>query len=216
MQTKKIKMRKNKKEEGQLQKKPVTVIQKIAPPKLESTPFKAWIDENGKTNIICDPQRSASEVVKQITGTKDHHIGKGIIFSGVDAMLPAVNCSGGFVEKHAQGTNVIMQSLNDFKPKDAIEARLITQATVAYEQAMSLTNKGTNSQILCQLESLTNLAIKFMRVHNETIEALNRYRRGGEQKVTVTHIAEKMAVVNNYECRRGGVSSENTGINPCS
>ena len=69
--------------------------------------------------------------------------------------------------------------------------------------------------MLCHLEPLTNLAIKFMRVHNETIEALNRYRRGGEQKVTVTHIAEKMAVVHNYGCTGGGEIQKSQGGNPC-
>lgn len=57
-----------------------------------------------------------------------------------------------------------------------------------------------------------NIAIKYMRLHNETIEALGRYRRGGEQRVTVVHVAEKMAVVNNYG---GGGMPQNQGDKPC-
>jgi len=70
-------------------------------------------------------------------------------------------------------------------------------------------------ELVCHLEPLTNLALKFMRVHNETIEVLNRYRRGGEQKVTVIHIAEKMAVVNNYGYTGGGGNHKNQGESPC-
>jgi hypothetical protein len=60
-----------------------------------------------------------------------------------------------------------------------------------------------------------NKAVKFLGLHNETIEALNRYRRGGEQKVTVTHavITEK-AIVNNFNGVGGG-STKNEGGSPC-
>lgn len=33
-----------------------------------------------------------------------------------------------------------------------------------------------------------NTATKLIRLHNETIDALCRYRRGGEQRVIVQHI----------------------------
>jgi hypothetical protein len=33
-----------------------------------------------------------------------------------------------------------------------------------------------------------NRATKLMRLHNETLEALNRHRRKGEQKVVVQHV----------------------------
>jgi hypothetical protein len=51
--------------------------------------------------------------------------------------------------------------------------------------------------------------------HNETIEALSRYRRGGEQQVVVQHIADKIAVVNNFDSTGGGGSQENKGASPC-
>jgi hypothetical protein len=80
---------------------------------------------------------------------------------------------------------------------------------------MLLIRRGISQEGLRQIESLTNLGIKFMRIHNETIETLARYRRGGEQKVTVTHIAEKIAVVNNYGCQGGGDSQGKKGDSPC-
>jgi len=50
-------------------------------------------------------------------------------------------------------------------------------------------------------------AIKLLRLHNETIEALSRYRRGGEQKVVVQHVNVNnggQAIVGNVEARGGG------------
>lgn len=37
-------------------------------------------------------------------------------------------------------------------------------------------------------ETHMNYAIKLLRLHNETIETLSRYRRKGEQKVIVQHV----------------------------
>lgn len=51
---------------------------------------------------------------------------------------------------------------------------------------MSLSNAGYSKQIP-QGEFHMKNAVKLLRLHNETIEALSKYRRGGDQKVTVTH-----------------------------
>jgi hypothetical protein len=50
--------------------------------------------------------------------------------------------------------------------------------------------------------------------HNETVETLNRYRRGGDQKIVVQHnvMADK-AIVN---FPGGGVNTINEGDTPCS
>ncbi len=39
-----------------------------------------------------------------------------------------------------------------------------------------------------------NRATKLMRLHNETVEALSKYRRKGEQKVTVIHKNQQVNV----------------------
>ena len=41
---------------------------------------------------------------------------------------------------------------------------------------------------LCHTESSIKMAVKLLRLKNETIETLMRYRRKGEQKVIVQHI----------------------------
>ena len=112
--------------------------------------------------------------------------------------------------------NVIIQSLHDFKPQDAIEARLVAQATVAFHYAMNNIAKCGSADITSHSESMGNLAIKLMRVHNETIEALNRYRRGGEQKVIVQHVTADKAVVNQFNGNQfvGGGGTQENGETP--
>jgi hypothetical protein len=182
---------------------------KIEPPKLESAPIKAWKDENGKTQFLIDREKgSKGHPFKELCGVKDVEISETIILRSASALSPLVG--------YDESMNLMIQSLNDIKPKDSIEARLVAQATVAFQLGMDRMRRAAASDRLENSEAQVNMAIKLMRVHNETIEALNRYRRGGEQKVTVTHIAEKMAVVNNYGCQGGGEVSENRGDSPCS
>jgi hypothetical protein len=50
-------------------------------------------------------------------------------------------------------------------------------------------------------------AIKLLRLHNETIDALNRYRRGNEQKIIVQHVNVdngSQAILNNGNMVAGG------------
>jgi hypothetical protein len=115
----------------------------------------------------------------------------------------------------AENWNVILQSLHDFEPQDAVEARLIAQSAVLYAYAMKSMERAGDAGMLMQIEAMTNLGIKLMRVHNETIESLSRYRRGGEQKVTVTHaVVAGQAIVNNFNGVGG--SSHSRGDTPCS
>ena len=111
---------------------------------------------------------------------------------------------------------IMLQTLDDQQPKDVVEARLVSQETVLYAYAMQMLESAAGEgKPLFQVESLMNLGIKLLRVHNETVETLVRYRRGGEQKVTVQHtvVADK-AIVNNIS--GVGVPPNTKGSTSCS
>lgn len=59
-----------------------------------------------------------------------------------------------------------------------------------------------------------------MRVYNETIETLSRYRRGGEQRVIIQHqqvnlSGQAKAVVGNFHSEGGGGGIKKEGEPPC-
>jgi hypothetical protein len=151
--------------------------------------------------------KSQLETLRKIVGVQNDEIAEHILKGGVNAL----NTYGRDV---SVGCCVAVQSLQDQKPKDAMESCLVMQATALYANGMDYIARANKADMLCHLEAYSNLAIKLLRLHNETIETLNRYRRGGEQKVTVTHIAEKMAVVNHFTSGAGG-GTENQGDTPC-
>lgn len=145
--------------------------------------------------------------LRTICGTQDDEIAYEILLKTIAVIEPDNPNS-------ANALNIACQSLHDQKPKDALEARLISQAVALYSQGMSYLSRAGKCERIDQGQYFSNMAVKMMRVHNETIETLNRHRRGGEQRVIVQHLADKMAVVNNFNTP-GGVSPENKGASPC-
>jgi len=145
-------------------------------------------DDNTPSAIIFSPKREWNGspiegmqcVLNELTGTQDQDVALEIINRAVFAM-PVTH-------KQDHNTNVIYQSLSDYEPKDAIEARLCAQSTTLYAQGMQYLSRAEKADMLHQADFYMKSAIKLLRLHNETVEALARYRRKGEQKVVVQHV----------------------------
>lgn len=182
----------------------------VEAPQTESTPIKFWKqDGDEKPNVSLAPHvADFMETLKSVMGVKDPELAWQILNAGVSALKPMCGEKDSF--------NVVLQSMHDMQPKDAIEARLAVQVSALFAHGLANLRRAESADMMCHADHYSNKAIKLLRLHNETIEALNRYRRGGEQKVTVTHavITEK-AIVNNFN-GMGGVSPKNEGESPCS
>ena len=175
--------------------------------RLEAAPLKFLQDADGQFKVIADLNLDEHPMNKAM-GCKDLELAKELFLASFSAIASTV------IDLET-AMNVILQSINDSKPRDAMEARLAAQATLAYHHGLKNLEKSANAGTLGHIESYSNLAIKLMRVHNETVEVLGRYRRGGEQKVVVQHtvVAEK-AVVNHFQ--QEGEPRSNQGDTPCS
>ena len=181
-------------------------------PSLESTPLKFWHGEQEhemdvvvQQNRVKNKWETLFERMKEIVGVKDSELASHIIDAAAGAIEP-------IVQKNGQ-LNIVAQTLHDFGPRNAIEARLALQADALFTHGMINLRRSSTADMLCHSEHYVNKAIKLLRLHNETVEALNRYRRGGEQKIVVQHnvVADK-AVVN----FPGGANTKNEGDTPCS
>jgi hypothetical protein len=145
-------------------------------------------NEKALPSIIFNPKCQWSDspieamqcALNQLTGTHDQDVAIEIIDRAVSAM-PSTH-------RQDYNTNVIYQSLSDCEPKDAIEAKLCAQSTTLYAQGMQYLSRAEKADMLNQAEFYMKSAIKLLRLHNETVEALSRYRRKGEQKVVVQHV----------------------------
>jgi hypothetical protein len=111
---------------------------------------------------------------------------------------------------------LIIESLNEFEPADYFEAQLYTKAVALYDQGMNYLSCASTSKLIDHIEKYQKWAVKLLRLHNETIETLTRYRRKGEQKFVVQHVNVSdggQAVVSGSMDRIGGCH-EKTGEVP--
>jgi hypothetical protein len=140
-----------------------------------------------------------SESCKNNFGVSFEDLMQDIIFKAINAMPCNIP-----IENRLQAA---VKSVLEMKPKDPIEAKLLAKETAIYSLAMQYVaraEKGmfsdeSNESSCMWYETNMNFAIKLLRLHNETVETLGRYRRNGEQRVNVTHsVVAGQAIVNNF------------------
>jgi hypothetical protein len=87
------------------------------------------------------------------------------------------------------GRNTTLQQLDELKPQSYLEAMLISQMIQVSNAAGNCMNRAFHKdQTFAGKELNANLAIKFHRTFVAQIEALQKLRGKGGQKVTVEHV----------------------------
>jgi hypothetical protein len=98
-------------------------------------------------------------------------------------------CDGG--RAHPPGSEDINRALaavSGIRARDETEGMLATQMVATHFAAMGVLRQLKGSETLSQQNSNGNLAIKLLRTFTMQVEALQRYRAKGQQKVTVEHV----------------------------
>jgi len=182
----------------------------------KSTPIKYQKDEKGNPVVRVQPfpgdeNVEASELFKQrlkeVLGIQDEEL----------ANITLRMASAYFMDYHGgvDKENLILQSLNNCKPRDLIETRLIIQETILFSELLKTAANLGSCDNVYMAETYQNMLAKITRIHNETVEALSRYRRGGSQTITVFHQnVDNRSVVNHFS--GGGDVVENQGESSCS
>jgi hypothetical protein len=114
--------------------------------------------------------------------------------------------------------NAAIAALHDIAPKGALEGMLATQliathmATMDCYRHLNKTNgRNTHAYHLNQVNKLSRTCVALL-------EALNRHRGKGQQKVTVEHVHVHhggQAIVGHVEGRGEGVQAKPNGSTPC-
>ncbi|MGJ0510041.1 MAG: hypothetical protein ACR652_23545 [Methylocystis sp.] len=84
--------------------------------------------------------------------------------------------------------NFLLSVIKDVKPRDQLETMLAAQMAVMHMATMTFAGRLSKVENLPQQESALNAFNKLARTFTIQMEALKRYRSGGEQKVTVQHV----------------------------
>jgi hypothetical protein len=113
-----------------------------------------------------------------------------------------------------QALNFLLSVVKGIQPKDQLETMLAAQMAAVHSLTMTYARRLANAEALPQQESAERTLNKLARTFTAQVEALKRYRTGGEQKVTVEHVTVNeggQAIVGNVSNNptRGEGGSEN-------
>lgn len=87
-----------------------------------------------------------------------------------------------------QDLNFLISVIKDIRPRDQMEAMLAAQMAVVHESIMTFARRLAHVENIPQQDSAVSAFTKLTRTFTAQLEALKRYRSGGEQKVTVQHV----------------------------
>ncbi|MGM0583466.1 MAG: hypothetical protein ACQEUZ_02285 [Pseudomonadota bacterium] len=100
-------------------------------------------------------------------------------------LINAVSKGG---EADEAAANFLLAVVKDAEPRDQMEAMLAAQMGAVHMAMMQASRRLQNADLLPQHDSALKAMDKLARTYAQQMEALKRYRTGGEQKVTVQHV----------------------------
>ena len=122
-----------------------------------------------------------------------------------------VSNNGTYNEKAGQAGNAAMAILNGVQPQDEIEGMLAVQMVGVHNMAMDCISKATQTERVDFMNIYMNAATKSLRTFVTQMEAMKKYRTGGQQKMTIEHVHVNQggqAIVGNVN-QGGGVGAKN-------
>jgi hypothetical protein len=131
------------------------------------------------------------------------------------SQLANVGSREGNVDEH--GTNFMLSVIKGIGPRDQIEAMLAAQMAAVHTTMMKFARQLGHVENIPQQDSAERAFNKLARTFTTQMEALKRYRTGGEQKVTVQHVTVGeggQAIVGNVTQGRGGAATEQSASQP--
>lgn len=106
--------------------------------------------------------------------------------------------------------NFLLSFVKSLKPRDVLEASLISQIAVGHMRCMEAAHHAEAATTIDMRERHERRLTQFMRTFVRQIEALKRYRSSGEQKIVV----QKMTVADGGQAIVGNVTKHEAPETP--
>jgi hypothetical protein len=120
-------------------------------------------------------------LLMEALGTTDRNFLNGFL-----EQLLNTSSQGG--EASEEKVNFMLSVIKGVKPRDQIEAMLAAQMAAVHVSTMTFARRLAHVENIPQQDSAERGFNKLARTFALQMEALKRYRTGGEQKVTVQHV----------------------------
>jgi hypothetical protein len=110
--------------------------------------------------------------------------------SASDAFVEGIFCQLETARSpHEPDLNFALSVIKNVKPNDQLETMLAAQMAVTHMATMMFASRLARANSVEQCDSAERAYNKLARTFVAQMEALKRYRTGGEQKVTVQHVS---------------------------
>jgi hypothetical protein len=161
---------------------------------------------DGKKKVTPDhPDRPiADALLKEALGTVSDDF-----LSGLISQLVNAGSRGRQIDEDA--LNFMLSVVKGIKPKDQLEAMLAAQIAAIHMATMTFARRLAHVETIAHQDSAERALNKLARTYAMQMEALRRYRTGGEQKVTVQHVSVNeggQAIVGNVNQAASGTALE--------
>ena len=158
--------------------------------------------EGGMAHISLDhPEPAVGQVLLMgALGTTDADFLKGLL-----GQLANAGTKGRVVDEH--GLNFMLSVVKGIVPTDEVEAMLAAQMAAVHVATMTFAGRLAHVKNIAQQDSAERVFNKLARTFAMQVEALKRYRSGGQQTVRVEHVTVNeggQAIVGNVTNGRRG------------
>jgi hypothetical protein len=108
-------------------------------------------------------------------------------FNGLLHQLSSAGSQAGQIDE--RGLNFMLAVVKGIQPRDQLEVMLAAQMAAVHMATMTSAQRLAHVENIPQHDSAERTFNKLTRTFATQMEALKRYRTGGEQKVTVQHVS---------------------------
>ena len=146
------------------------------------------VDKPNLTHITTDETLSAAGFTEAF-GTPDSELQMFLLSQVVQTFRGYVSSDSFDYSRMAEFANNSVALLEGIQPRDEVEGMLAIQMIAVHNIAMETMKRAMITGQTCQgTEGNVNNATKMLRTFTAQMEALKRYRTGGQQKVIVEHV----------------------------
>ncbi|TGD61286.1 hypothetical protein EYC08_19015 [Tabrizicola sp. WMC-M-20] len=107
-------------------------------------------------------------------------------FAGLSGQVATIGAHGRKIDQGA--SNFLLSVVRAVQPRDELESLLAVQMGAIHSATMMMARRLNHVETIPQQDAAERALNKLARTYAMQMEALKRYRTGGQQKVTVEHV----------------------------
>ena len=107
-------------------------------------------------------------------------------WEGIQSHVATIGAQGRKIDEGA--SNFLLSVVRGVQPRDELEAMLAVQMGAIHQATMMMARRLNHVDNITQQDAAERALNKLARTYTTQMEALKRYRTGGQQKVTVEHV----------------------------